>query len=725
MKGKRKKNTAAPRVSPSKGPAINVIQQAPSLPAPIIFLLLLTVTVVSYIPALQGGFLWDDDRHITKPELQSVHGLWRIWSDIGATQQYYPLLHSAFWLEHRLWGDTVLGYHLVNIALHVTLAFLVMLTMRYLLLRGALLAGFIFAIHPACVEAVAWISEQKSTLSGVFYVAAALLYLHFDRSRRRSLYAWATLLFILALLSKTVAATLPAVLLVIFWWQRGRLSLYRDVLPLSPWIALGGAAGLFTAWIERTIIGAQGSGFALTSTQRVLLAGRVIWFYFGKLVWPANLIFTYPRWVIDPSVWWQYLFPAGVVGVGIFLLALARRQRGPLAGFLIFTGTLFPVLGFLNVFPFRYSYVADHFQYLASLGIIVPVSSALAVLSHRFLRTRTNEIALMAVLVCFLGTLSWRQSRSYVDATTLYRDTLAKNPTSWMAHNNLGIIASKSPGGMSDAISEYETALRLYPEQAEGHINLGNALSKLPSRLSDATREYETAIKIRPQAVEAHYNLGLAWARLPGHLSDAVAEYQATLKLDPKLADAHNSLGLALAQMPGRLAEAVAEYQTALQLKPESLEAHVNLGNALSQTPGRLSDAVAEYQAAVSMNPDSAEAHYDLGTVLASLDRQSDAIAEYEAAIRIRPDYAEAHNNLGRAFASMPGKLADAISEYETALRSKPAFAEAYFNLGSALSQMPGRLPQAIAAFEASLKVRPDLEPARRAIEILQARQRQ
>ena len=214
-----------------------------------IYALIAAAALAAYWPALRGGLVWDDPAHITAPALRSLHGLWRIWFSLGATQQYYPLLHSAFWIEHRLWGDAVLGYHLANLAQHAFAACLVVLIVRRLALPGAWLAGMVFALHPVCVEAVAWISEQKSTLSAVFYLSSALVYLRFDRTRRRSSYLWALGLFVLALLTKTVTATLPFALLVIFWWQRGRLDWRRDVRPLLPWMALGAAAGLFTAWV--------------------------------------------------------------------------------------------------------------------------------------------------------------------------------------------------------------------------------------------------------------------------------------------------------------------------------------------------------------------------------------------------------------------------------------------------------------------------------------------
>src|SRR5262249_48756811 len=210
----------------------------------------------------------------------------------------------------------------------------------------------IFAVHPVSVESVGWVSEQKNPLSSVFYLGAMLVYLRFDESRRRTDYVVALGLFVLGLLTKTVTATLPAALLVIFWWQRGTLSWKRDVVPLLPFFALGAAAGLLTAWVERTLIGAQGAGFELTFLERGLLAGRVVWFYLSKLVLPANLMFIYPRWKIDATIWWQWLFPMATLSAVVLLWAIRRRSRAPLAGWLLFVGTLAPVLGFVNVYPF-------------------------------------------------------------------------------------------------------------------------------------------------------------------------------------------------------------------------------------------------------------------------------------------------------------------------------------------------------------------------------------
>jgi tetratricopeptide (TPR) repeat protein len=674
--------------------------------------LLFCATLLAYWPALRGGLLWDDENHLTHPELQPLHGLWRIWFEIGATQQYYPLLHSAFWVEHRIWGDAVLGYHLANVALHATAALLAIAILRRLSLPGAWLAGFVFALHPVSVEAVAWMSEQKSTLSAVFYLCSALAYLHFDRTRRRRGYLLATGLFALALLTKTVTATLPAALLVVLWWKRGRLDWRRDGLPLLPWLALGGSAGVFTAWMERTSIGAQGPDFALTLAGRFLLAGRALWFYAGKLLWPVNLTFTYPRWTLDAREWWQWLFPAGAAALGIALWLVARSHRGPLAGFLFFAGTLFPVLGFLNVYPFLFSFVADHFQYLASLGIVVPAACGLTMAGRRIWPDGSPlpRICAAAALLAVLGTLTWRQSGMYRDSETLYRTTLARNSASWMAHNNLCSLLLPKPGGLAEAIAQCEAALQTRPGYAEAHNNLGSAWAQLPDRLQDAIAEFRAALAAKPGFAEAHFNLANALARIPGRQEEAIAQYEAALRIRPDYLEARMNLGTVLLRTPGRLPDAIAEFQAALRVHPNLAEAHNNLGSALAQVPGRLPEAIAEYRAALETDPHYAKAHNNLGSLLAQIPgRLPEAIGEYRAALRDNPAYAEAHKNLGVALVRA-GRAQEAIAEFEAVLGLEPGSAQAHYNLAVVLLKVGGRKSDALFQLDAALRISPNPE---------------
>ncbi|HET7535347.1 MAG TPA: hypothetical protein VFJ90_02775, partial [Candidatus Didemnitutus sp.] len=276
---------------------------------------LVVLVFLAYAPVWRAGFVWDDDAHVTKPELRSFAGLVRIWSEPGATQQYYPLLHSAFWLEHRLWGDAPAGYHWLNLLLHATAAALFGRLLLRLAVPGWWLSTAIFALHPVCVESVAWISEQKNTLSAIFALSAAITYLRFDAQPRRGTYLLATGLFAAAVLTKTVTAVLPAALWVILWWRDGRLDFRAQVRPLVPWLGLGLLAGSATAWVEHELIGAKGAEFSLGLVERLLLAGRIPFFYLGKLAWPANLMFIYPKWDVRASDITAYLYPAALLAV--------------------------------------------------------------------------------------------------------------------------------------------------------------------------------------------------------------------------------------------------------------------------------------------------------------------------------------------------------------------------------------------------------------------------
>ncbi|HOW19171.1 MAG TPA: O-GlcNAc transferase, partial [Phycisphaerae bacterium] len=335
---------------------------------------LLLLALAVYIPAMRGGFVWDDDDYVTENRtLRSLDGLGRIWFDIRATPQYYPLVFTSFWLEYHLWDSRPGGYHVVNILLHGTSAVLLWLVLRRLAVPGAWFAAAVFAVHPVHVESVAWITERKNVLSGVFYLSAALVWLRFAgldcpraaEPRRRSLYAIGLFLFACALLSKSVTASLPAALLLVLWWKRGRIA-RGDFLPLVPFFALGAVMGLITAWVERHHVGAEGAEWALSAAERCLIAGRALWFYAAKLIWPVRLTFIYPRWPIDSGVWWQYLYPiAAVAAIGLLWGLRRRIGRGPLVAVLFFAITLAPALGFFDVYPMRYSFVADHFQYHA------------------------------------------------------------------------------------------------------------------------------------------------------------------------------------------------------------------------------------------------------------------------------------------------------------------------------------------------------------------------
>ncbi len=724
-------------------------------------ILVFFATIMAYLPALAGGFIWNDSDYVTAPFLRSLGGLARIWGEVGATQQYYPLLHSAFWVQHRLWGDHPLGYHIFTLLLHAVSAVLFARVLRRLLNGSSKtsewpypgaewLAALLFALHPVHVESVAWISEQKNTLSLAFYLAAALAYLHFDEERRPSAYFWALALFVLSLLCKTVTSTLPAALLVALWWKRGRLGWRRDVTPLLPAFAIGAAAGMFSSWVERTYGGARGPEFDIAFAARALVAGRAAWFYAAQLVWPFGLTFIYPRWTIDAAAGWQWLFPLGLLGAGTALWLIRNRTRGPLAAFLFFVGSLFPVLGFVNLYGARYSWVWDHWQYLPDLGPI-----ALAALGITAAWTRASPQvrrlgpAVVGVAALLLGALTWSHCLVFHDDRALYIQNLERNPASWMAYNNLGYQLDAQPGGTSQAMARYREAIRLNPAFFEAHNNLGCDLEKTPGRLGEAIEEFQEAIRLKPDYAEAHYNLGNALGadgrpqesiaqfrealRLKPHYAEAhynlantlealgrtdeaIEEYREALRSRPDYAQAHNNLGLALSKVPGRSSDALAEFHETLRLSPNLPEAHANLGLVLSTVPGKLDDAISQYTEAVSLKPDYADAHFYLANALVQAGRIPEAIQQYGKTLEIQPDLAEASNNLGMLLCRT-GHPQEGLVCIEAALRTKPDFVPAHFARGAALLQT-GQRDDAVAEFERVLELRPGDPSALRMLEL-------
>jgi protein O-mannosyl-transferase len=478
--------------------------------------LLALLVMVTYSAAMKAGFIWDDDDYITNNQtLRSFDGLRRIWFEPGATPQYYPLVFTTFWIECRLWGLRPAGYHIINIALHALNAALLWFLLQRLGIAGSAVAAWliaaVFALHPVHVESVAWVSERKNVLSAAMYLAAFLAYLRFDQAlQSQSRNAWkhyavVLLLFLAALFSKTVTCSLPAAILLTIWWKRGRIRL-GEVAIASPMFLLSLAFAAMTIWMERTHVGARGDEWSLNFADRCILAGRNVWFYAQKLVWPTDLAFIYPRWQVEQFDWRWWMFPLSIIGILIALYAFRNRiGRGPLAALLFFIGTLTPALGFIDVYPFRFSFVADHFQYLASVGLIVLVLGTLWQLMPR------QTLAFGVIVALALSVQSWRQTHIYRDLETLWRDTLAKNPESFMPHFNLGNLLLER-GDKEQALQQYRRALEIKP-------NLTPALNSIGMEFA-RQKQYEPAIEYFTRAINSQPNYVLALQGDPNAMID-------------------------------------------------------------------------------------------------------------------------------------------------------------------------------------------------------------
>ena len=502
---------------------------------------LVVLVFVVYWPALDAGYVMDDDINLqANPTLYSVDGLRQMWFEPDSVQQYYPLMHTMFWVESRLWGFDPRGYHAVNIVLHALNVLLVWWLLARLAVPGAWLAAALFAVHPVEVESVAWAVERKNVLSLAFALGSLLAYLRFDSPEAQPsqppaaadwrYYALSLVLFAAALFSKTAVVTLPAVLLVIYWWQRGRVTLH-DCLRLLPFFALAIALGLVTMRQERYHVGASGEEALLSLLDRVLVAGRALWFYAAKMVWPYPTMFFYPRFVVDSRVWWQYLFPLAALATPPALWSARRRLgRGPLAAVLIFAGVLVPVLGFFVVYYHRFSFVADHFQYHASVALVVLAAAGATLLFGHFVATRSGTSVLAAQRAALMGRaaavalllplamLSHRAAALYHDEETLYRDTVAKNPGSWVARSNLAIRLGEL-GRFDEALEMLGEALRIDATKPRVDFNYGKILldrgerrGLRPGELDEALARFRQASRLSPHWAEPYAGIAAVLA---------------------------------------------------------------------------------------------------------------------------------------------------------------------------------------------------------------------
>ena len=587
---------------------------------PALFVLsLAAATIMAYRPAWNGGFLWDDDAYITNNELLTApNGLRRIWLSFDSPSQYFPLTYTSFRIERALWGLNPSGYHWTNIFLHVANALLVWRLLARLKLPGAWLAAAIFALHPVQVESVAWITERKNVLMGFFFLLTLLAWIAFtDESTRRPwrFYVLAMILYALALSAKTTACTLPAALLLILWLQKKPIG-KRRLIQILPFLILGFSMGLVAVWWERYHQGTHGPLFALSPLERTLVASHAVWFYLGKLLCPSNLIFIYPKWTIAATRALDYTWL--LAGVALcFAIYLARRYlgRGVEVAAVFFVATLSPVLGFIMLYTFRYTFVADHYQYLACIAPIALFSAGTANLAGVFTRARPFILSAAACAAAVLWALTWRQSAMYGDIEALWRTTLAKNPNCWMAHNNLGIVLFQK-GEIDEAVSHYRITLNLQPDFWDADYNLGTALLK------------------------------------KGEIDEAIAYCTRAVTIAPNDPDAQVALGNSLAQKE-RVDDAIAHYKKALAIRPDYFIAHYALGHIFLEK-GEIDAAVFHSRAAVSIQPQNADAHTNLAVAFDEKGQIAEAIKQYEQALEISPQSVAAANNLAWLLATNP-----------------------------------------------------------------------
>ena len=689
--------TAVPGELP--GSSIEPTRRAAAGVGALVFLVL-----ASYFPALSGGFVWDDVIFSEEPVIHRWSGLWNIWfspADMRKEGHYWPIVYTTFWLEHKLWGLAPFGYHLVNLVLHLVNALLVWRIGRRLAVPGAWALAAVFAVHPLHVESVAWVIERKDLLSALFYLSAVLAWMRFTESPRPARYALVLGLFTAALLSKSVAVTLPAALVIWHWWKRGTVTV-TDWLRLAPLFACGLA---ITAADLAFYTSREPLSLGYSAVERVLIASRALWFYVGKLLWPTDLAVIYPLWEVraGDGLGWVYVAAAAAVAAALWLTR-HRIGRGPAAGAAFFAVTLSPMLGFVDYGYMQFSLVADRFQYLAGIGVMAVLVAGAVRGAHRLpAPLRYAGAGALVLVLAVLGASTWRQAGVYRDDITLFSHIVALNPQARSAHLNLG-SALLDARRIEEGYAASLVALAQRPDDSRVHSNLGRALL-LMERIDEASEHLTRALELDSRSAIARQNMA-ELLRKQGRYEEAAASYREALARDASYALAHAGLGISLYELE-RYEEALASMDHALALSPDSPRMgtlHVLTGRAL-QAMGRFDAAERRFRRAAGLDPDNAAPLVDLSRLRIAQRRFDEAGQFLRRAFELASDDVVALHNVAEAHRKQ-GRYKEAIESYRAVLAIDPDFAMAHAGMGDAQFRLE-RYAEAIESLERSVSLHP------------------
>ncbi len=591
------------------------------LPALAVFLL----TVLVFLPSLRLGLVWEDRLNLI--ENTGWRGFSPGWWFTGfAGGDFKPLVWLTYSLEHSLWGLAPAGYHLTNVILHGLNAALVFLLIRRLTGAGgywAFAAALFFSLHPLRVEAVSWITSRKEVLFAFFYFLSLLAYLKGiyppprrapsgpggvsgagGPSPRRFWLSLSLLAAFLSYLSKPMAVSLPAVLLLIDW-LRGRFpgrGSGRLLLEKAPYL-IGAAGTAAAAFYGQSVSGALALVSRLGVGSRIYLAGRGLFFYLEKTLVPAGLrpVYPVPETVPVPAA--GILLSASAVAAVTVICWRVRKRGGklPLFCWLWYLAAWLPVSGF---FQTGLTVRADRFSYLPA----VAVSLLAAYAGTRFLNRRPGPAAAAAALLV-LAALTVRQQGLWRDDLTLWERFV--DSESYAVHFNLG-NAYYRLGRNEEAAAAYRRGLEYRPEHPSGHQNLALALLEL-GEYAEAERHCRRALELDPSSPRAWGHLGGALFRM-GREREAEEAFRRALELDPGRPESHVNLANVLAAR-GEYGAAEELYRAALALDPALVSARYNLAYTF-ETAGRLAEAEAEYRRALALYPGHRSARYNLALLL-------------------------------------------------------------------------------------------------------------
>jgi Flp pilus assembly protein TadD len=546
-------------------------------------------TAAAFLPVLRNGFIGvDDPDYVTgNPRVlagPTPEGIAWAFTSVHSFN-WHPLTWVSHMVDARVFGLAPAGHHATSLLLHAANAALLF----WLLLAStgaawrSLAVAALFAVHPLRVESVAWVAERKDVLSACLGLAALLAWVAWVRRPRPGRYAAALALFALGLLAKPMLVTLPFVLLLLDYWPLARwrsgapagATARRLAVEKLPWFALAAASSVVT-YRAQAATGAVRSLGDYPLWVRAANAPLAAAGYLRRELWPAGLAMPYPHPGLGVDVRLALVAAVALAVATAAALALRRRRPAAAVGWLWFLGTLFPVLGLVQVAG---QGLADRYTYLPLIGPVVGAVWLAADALRRAPRARVAAGIGCALLCVALAALSWRQSGLWRDDLTLFRHAVAADPGNWMARTNLGAALVRA-GRAGEALAQLETAVRDNPDYPDARYNLGVVLLRA-GRPAPAATQFAEVLRRLPYDPDAHNNLGIALVE-SGRPAEAIAHYELALRVKPQGAEIHNNLGVALWEA-GRKRDAVAHYRRALELRPDFPEARRNLQDALAR----------------------------------------------------------------------------------------------------------------------------------------------
>jgi Flp pilus assembly protein TadD len=560
------------------------------------------------------------------------------------SHNWHPLTTMVHMLDSSVYGLWAGGHHLTNVYLHAACAvllFLMLLEMTGGLWRCAFVAA-VFAVHPLRVESVAWVSELKDVLSGLFFILTLWAYVRYTRRPSRGRYAMVAIALALGLMSKPMLVTTPFILLLLDYWPLARLrtpaqlrALVVEKLPLFALSALSCVATIIAQKVAIELM--EPFPFSLR-LGNALVAYSL---YLGKMIYPADLAPMYPVMAHGWPVW--KVIAAMLVLLALTGVAFVQRRTRPylIAGWLWYLGMLVPVIGLLQVGEQAY---ADRYTYLPQIGLCIAITWLIADWAVKWRLSPALLAGAASIYLAILTGLALRQTTYWRDSITLWNRTIACTDGNYVAHNNLG-TAYLRQNRFDDAAAQFAIASQINPDYPLAHSNLGHYFF-LKGRMDNAAAQFREVLRIEPEAPTPHSNLAAVFFR-QGRMDDAAAEFREVLRIDPSDAATENDLG-AILRRQGRTDEAASCFQKALALRPSYADAIYNMGD-LMLDEGQTQAAAAQFAEALKIAPDQAYAHHDLGVALLRLGRTEEAIAEIRQAVALDPGNATFQNTLAEA----------------------------------------------------------------------------